>query len=193
MNYVTGKLIKQLREKKGLTQKQLADIINVSDKTISKWETEKGCPDISVTDSLAYALGVSLGELFSGNIKENQNISANLRKSAFYICPVCGNVIHAIGQCNISCCGINLIEEYADLCNIEHNITLEISDNEYYVTVEHPMTKQHYISFISYVTSGSVEIIKLYPEQNAGARFRRKGHGTIYICCNKDGMFKITV
>jgi len=193
MNYITGKTIKQLREKKGLTQKQLADIVGVSDKTISKWETSKGYPDISVTESLATALGVSLSELFTGNIKENKNTSANLRKSSFYICPVCGNTVNAIGQCNISCCGITLLEETADICNENHNIAVEISDNEYYVTVRHPMTKQHYISFISYVTSGSVETIKLYPEQNAEARFRRKGHGTIYIYCNKDGMFKINV
>lgn len=193
MNYVTGKTIKHLREKKGLTQKQLADIVGVSDKAVSKWETEKGYPDIAVTDSLSAALGVSLSELFTGNIKENRNISANLRKSAFYICPICGNIVHAIGQCSISCCGITLLEENADICSDEHNINIEISDNEYYVTVEHPMTKQHYISFISYVTSFCAETIKQYPEQNAEARFRRKGHGTIYIYCNQDGMFKINV
>lgn len=193
MNYVTGKTIKTLRERKSLTQKQLADILGVSDKTISKWETSKGYPDITIVEQLSLALGVSLSELFTGNIKENQNLSANLRKSTFYVCPVCGNIISAVGQCNISCCGIVLPEQTAEICDDGHNICLELSDNEYYITVDHPMTKQHYISFIAYVTPYSNEIIKQYPEQTAAARFRKMGHGFVYIYCNKDGMYKITV
>ena len=193
MNYVTGTTIKQLREIKQLTQKQLADIIGVSDKTVSKWETLKGYPDITVIESLAAALGVSLNELFTGDIKKNSNISANFNKSVFYVCPVCGNIISAVGQCNVTCCGITLPEHTAEKCTEEHNICVESSDNEYFITVDHPMTKQHYISFICYTTPYSSEIVKTYPEQNAEARFRRKGHGTIYIYCNRDGMFKLTV
>ena len=193
MNYVTGKTIKQLREKNRLTQKQLADIIGVSDKTVSKWETAKGYPDIAVTEALGAALGVSLSELFTGNVKENRNITANMKKTVFYICPVCGNVVAAIGQCIVSCCGINLPEHSAEACSEQHNIAAEISDNLYYIIVDHPMTKQHYISFISYVTASSTETIKLYPEQCAEARFLRKVHGTIYAYCNIDGMFKTDI
>lgn len=72
MGYVTGKTIKSLREKRKLTQKELAEQINVSDKTISKWETEKGLPDVSVIEELAKALGVSITELFTGDLMENR-------------------------------------------------------------------------------------------------------------------------
>ena len=64
--YVTGSTIKALREKKKLTQKQLAELLAVSDKTISKWETQKGLPDITLINPLAETLGVSIGELLSG-------------------------------------------------------------------------------------------------------------------------------
>ena len=64
--YVTGASIKRLRERRGLTQQQLADKMTVSDKTVSKWETGRGYPDISLVEPLAAALGVSIIELFSG-------------------------------------------------------------------------------------------------------------------------------
>ena len=65
--YVTGAVIKELREKNNVTQLQLADKLGVSDKTISKWETGKGYPDITLLDPIANALSVSVAELISGN------------------------------------------------------------------------------------------------------------------------------
>ncbi len=63
--YVTGAMIRRLREKKNLTQQQLAEKLNVTAKAVSKWETNHGYPDISLVEPLANALGVSLIELFS--------------------------------------------------------------------------------------------------------------------------------
>ncbi|MFR8227257.1 MAG: helix-turn-helix domain-containing protein [Lachnospirales bacterium] len=117
MGYITGKIIKELREKQQLTQKELADRINVSDKTISKWETEKGLPDISVIEDLAKALGTSITELLTGDLRKNENISGNMRKMHFYVCPICGNIITSVGQGVFSCCGITLYEEEAEKCN----------------------------------------------------------------------------
>lgn len=96
-NYVTGKLIKNLREKNKMTQQELAEKINVSDKTISKWETAKGLPDISLLEPLAKALKVSVIELMNGNYISNNNKSSNMLKTNFYVCPICGNFIHSIG------------------------------------------------------------------------------------------------
>ena len=73
--YVTGAAIKRMRENKGITQSQLADLIGVSDKAVSKWETAKGLPDISLIEPLANALGISVTELFSGEQIINKNIS----------------------------------------------------------------------------------------------------------------------
>ena len=193
MRYVTGKTIRELREKKRLTQKQLADKLQISDKTISKWETDRGLPDIGIISNLAEVLGVSVAELLIGEVTENSNRSGNMKKVQFYVCPVCGNVIQAIGKGSYSCCGIMLpvaeIEEDLE----GHLLQVDVIDNEYYVHMEHPMAKDHYISFISYVTSNHSEMVKLYPEQDVECRFARRGHGFFYVFCNKHGLFRIII
>lgn len=87
-SYVTGGAIKALREKKGYTQKELADKIRVSDKAVSKWETGRGLPDLSLLEPLGAALGVSVAELLSGEQIANLNRSADPRRGKFYLCPV---------------------------------------------------------------------------------------------------------
>lgn len=191
MSYVTGKTVKKLREKLKITQRELAQRINVSDKTISKWETEKGLPDIGILEELAKALGVSAAELLTGDFKENENPSGNMKKLHFYVCPVCGNIITAVGQSSISCCGVSLPELLAESEEDMHGIAVETVDHEYCVTMAHPMEKKHYISFIAYVTADSCEVIKLYPEQGISVRFRKKGHGILYVYCNRHGMFAV--
>ena len=189
-NYITGKIIKELRERKQLTQVELADVIGVSDKTISKWETGKGLPDISLIEPLAKALEVSIIELMNGEYITNQNKAGNMLKSNFSVCPICGNIIHTMGENINSCCGINLPILEAELENEKHTINCETIENEYYISLEHEMTKDHYISFIAYVTNNRCEIVKLYPEQNVEARFLKRGKGIIYAYCNKDGLIK---
>lgn len=193
MSYVTGKTIKELREKRKMTQKELAEQISVSDKTVSKWETGKGFPDIGIIEELAKVLGVSIAELLTGDFRENENQSANMRKINFYVCPVCGNVITSIGEGTFSCCGITLPKQEAEPCDGGHIIHVETVDNEYSVTMKHSMSKGHYISFIAYITSDSAEVIKHYPEQEICVRFRKKGHGILYAYCNKHGMFRVMV
>ncbi len=107
-NYITGATIKRLREAKGITQTQLAEQIGVSSKAVSKWETAKGLPDITLIEPLSSALGVSVMELMSGDTVINKNISSNILRSKFYVCPVCGNIIRTTGDALISCCGITL-------------------------------------------------------------------------------------
>lgn len=193
MNYVTGKIVKELREKKQLTQKELAEKLSISEKTISKWETNKGLPDIGILEDLSKSLGVSIAELLTGEIRTNENLSANMKKQVFYVCPVCGNVICSIGQGAYSCCGITLPVLEVEEADKVHEMNLDIMDGEYYVSFNHPMTKDHYFSFIAYVTSDTSEIRKLYPEQNAEARFRRKGHGFIYVYCNRHGLLRWSI
>ena len=189
-NYITGKIIKELREKENLTQIELANKINVSDKTISKWETGKGLPDISLLEPLSKVLKVSVIELMNGQYIINKNISSNMLKSNFSVCPICSNIIHSMGENLNSCCGINLPILEAENENEEHIINCNITGDEYYVSINHEMSKEHYISFIAYVTNNRCEIVKLYPEQNAEASFLRRGKGIIYVYCNKDGLIK---
>ena len=191
--YITSTTIKTLREKKGITQAQLADLLGVSSKAISKWETAKGFPDITLIEPLAKALSVSVMELLSGDMVVNQNISANMLRSKFYVCPICGNVVSAVGNTVVSCCGITLPPLEAEEPDLQHQITIEKVEDEQFVTVQHDMTKTHFISFIAYVTTDKVQFVKLYPESNAETRLNFRGRGDLYIYCNKHGLMKTKV
>ncbi|MBQ5799196.1 MAG: helix-turn-helix domain-containing protein [Oscillospiraceae bacterium] len=189
-NYVTGTMIKLLRESRGMTQTELAEKIGVGNKAVSKWETGKGLPDISLLQPLAAALGVSLIELMNGVTVANRNVSANLLRSKFYVCPLCGNVIHCGGESVVSCCGVTLPPLEAEEADEEHPLRIEDVEDEHFVTVDHPMTKQHYISFIAYVTTDRMQLVKLYPEGNAQTRLQLRGRGVVYFYCNRHGLFK---
>ena len=189
-NYVTAGAIKALREKEGLTQNQLAQILNVSDKAVSKWETAKGLPDITLIEPLAAALGVSVPELMSGEKVTNNNVSANLLRAKFYVCPVCGNVIYASGDALISCCGIILPALEASEPDGEHEVKIETVEDESFITVSHSMTKQHYISFAAFATSDRIQLVKFYPEGNAETRMNLRGGGYLYVYCNRHGLMK---
>lgn len=188
-NYVTGAVIKALREKQGMTQSQLADKLCVSDKAVSKWETGKGFPDISLIEPLAKILNVSLPELLSGEQIINKNRSANILKSNIYVCPICGNILHSTGSAVVSCCGVALLPQEAETADGEHKVICEKTDGEYFITIDHPMTKEHYISFIAYCTGDRFETVKLYPEGSAQARFYVRGNGVIFWYCNHHGLF----
>ena len=188
--YVTGAAIRSLRERKGITQAQLAEQISVSSKAVSKWETGKGLPDISLIAPLSAALGVSVMELMSGSTVINTNISANMMRSTLYVCPVCGNVIHTVGDAFISCCGITLPPLEAEEHDEDHQLLVETVEDEKFLTIDHPMTKDHYISFFAYVTTDKFQMVKLYPEGNAQTRFRLQGRGYLYSYCNKHGLMR---
>ena len=189
-HYVTGAAIKALREKKRLTQQQLAEKLSVSDKAVSKWETGKGFPDISLLEPLASVLQVSLPELLSGEQIINVNRSANLLKSNLYVCPVCGNFFHSTGSAMISCCGVTLPPLEGEQADAEHQIQCEKIEDEIFVSARHPMTKGHYLSFVAYCTGERFEIVKLYPESSVAVRFFSRGHGVLYWYCNHHGLFQ---
>lgn len=188
-NYITGTLIRRLRESRKMTQEELADKVCVSSKAVSKWETGRGFPDIGLIESLAKALDISVIELLSGIDIRNRNRSADMKKCRFYVCPVCGNAIQATGEAVITCCGITLPPLEAETPDPDHAISLEVVEDEYYVTVDHPMTKTHYISFLAAVSDQNVQFTKLYPEGDAATRFKINRVERIYAYCNHHGMF----
>ena len=190
-NYVTGAVIKKLRENKKMTQEELAQKIFVTSKAVSKWETGKGFPDVGLLESLGKALDVSVIELLSGEDITNLNKACNMAKGKFYVCPVCGNVIQTTGEAVISCCGITLPPLEAEEPNEEHSLNVETVEDEYYVTMNHPMTKEHYISFIAAISNDGVQLIKLYPEGNAEARFKISRVRKLYAYCNRHGLFEV--
>lgn len=191
--FETGAIIRHLREKNHLTQAELAQKLFVTDKTVSKWENGKGFPDLSLLESIAGVFGVSVPELLSGKAISNVNISANMLKSHFYVCPVCGNVIHSMGEAVISCHGVQLAPCTAEETDENHMIFIEGVEDEYYVRIEHEMTKKHYISFAAALCPDRLEMVKLYPEGNAETRFQMRGVKRIYFCCNRDGLYYVNV
>lgn len=191
--YITGTIIKELREKNNLTQAELADKLNVTDKAVSKWETNHGYPDISLIEPLAEALDISVIELFSGENVINTNRSFNMLKLKFYVCPICGNVIYSTGEAVISCCGIVLPALEAESEDDMHHLCVEEVEDEYYVTIPHEMSKKHYISFIAAIKDDGCEIKKLYAEGSAEARFKISRTKYLLYYCNVHGMFKVRI
>ena len=187
--YITGAVIKQLREQRKMTQLELAGVLGVSDKTVSKWETGRGYPDITLLEPIADAFGISVPELISGNKVLNANVAANMLRSKFYVCPVCGNVIHSMGETVVHCHGVQLLPAEAEEADEDHGISIERVEDEYYVRIEHEMSKTHYISFIAALSSDRAQLLKLYPEGNAEARFKINGVRKILYYCNRDGLF----
>ena len=189
--YVTGAVIRTLREKNKMTQLQLAEKIGVSDKSVSKWENSRGLPDITLLEPIAEVFKISVTELISGKTIHNANVSANMLRSKLYACPVCGNVIHSMGEAVIHCHGILLSPLEPEPTDEHHMIFIERVEDEYYVRIDHSMTKEHYISFVAAASSDDMQMVKLYPEGNAEARFKIRGVRRIFFYCNRDGLFSI--
>lgn len=184
-----GKLIYHLRKEKDMTQKDLADLMNISDKTISKWERGLGCPDVSLLPELSQILGVNIEEILLGEIEFNEMVGGNMKKLKFYVCPQCNNLMTATGDASISCCGKRLEALVAAKANEKHVLNIEPIEDELFVSSAHEMRKEHYISFVAYVTGDKALIVKQYPEWNMQFRFHKLGHGKLYWYCSNHGLF----
>ena len=190
MHREIGDIIRKKREEKGLTQAQLAQTLGVTAKAVSKWETGAGLPDVALFEPLAAALAVSVTELFSGDAVKNNNRAANMLKTKFYVCPVCGNIVHSVGEIAVSCCGVTLPPLAANEADEAHALSVTPVEDEWFVESAHPMEKDHFLSFAALVQSERVTLVKWYPEGAAGARFPRRGHGILYAYCTKHGLMK---
>lgn len=184
-----GTTIRALREARHLTQAELAQLLHVSAKTISKWETGRGCPDITLWEPAAQALNVSLTELMHRQVVHNRNVAANVARASYHVCPVCGNVIVSMGDAVIQCHGLRLMPLQAEAADEQHAVSISEVEDEYFVQITHAMTKRHHIAFIAAVTADGIQLTKLYPEGAAEARFPRRGLRTLLFYCNQDGLF----
>ena len=180
-----GGLILGLRKEKGLTQKQLADFMNISDKTISKWERGLGCPDVSLLHELSSVLNVNIEKMLLGDLEPNSADGGNMKKIKLYVCPTCGNIITSTSEAEISCCGRKLTALIAKPTDNEHNLKVESIENDYYITFSHEMSKEHYLNFIALASYDRVQLVRLYPEQGGEVRIPKSYGGKLYFCCNK--------
>lgn len=188
-NSKTGELIYKLRRDKGLTQKELANRIGVSDKAVSKWERGLGCPDISLLTEISKIMGISVDILLSGNLIQNELIGGNMKKVKYYICPECGNLSICTGNAEVTCCSRKLKPCEAKKADSVHELVVTEVEDDWYIKSNHPMRKDHYISFVAFATSDRLQIIKQYPEWNLETRIPKRCHGTLLWYCTKDGLF----
>lgn len=188
-NIKIGSIIRVLRIEKEMTQKQLADKMNISDKTISKWERGLGCPDISLLAELSNILGVDLGVLLSGELVTNNLIGGNMKKTKYYICNVCHNISLCTGNAEVSCCGRKLEEQTMQKADESNKLSIEVIEDDWFITSSHPMNKDHYISFVAFATGDRIQIIKQYPEWDMQLRVPKRGHGMLLWYCIKHGLY----
>ncbi|QZY56469.1 helix-turn-helix domain-containing protein [Crassaminicella profunda] len=184
-----GKLILNLRKEKNMTQKEIADALNISDKTISKWERGLGCPDISLLNEISNIFGVNTEKILLGDLEPNDTDGGNIKRIKFYVCSNCGNVVSNTGQAEISCCGRKLEPLIAKAEDDKHKIRIDEIEEDYYITIPHEMRKSHFISFVAYVKYDRVLLVKLYPEQGAELRFPKMYGGKLYFYCSQHGLW----
>ena len=184
-----GALILALRKEKNMTQKEVADKMNISDKTVSKWERGLGCPDVNLLSKLSSILGVSIEKILIGNLDEKESDGGNIKNIKFYVCKNCNNIITGTSKADISCCGRKLENLAVKPADENHNINVADIDNDYYITIDHSMTKTHFVSFVAFVSYDRVILIRLYPEQNAELRIPKMHKGKLYAFCTEHGLW----
>jgi len=187
-----GKLILNIRKEKNMTQKELADMMNLSDRTISKWERGLGAPDVSLLSELSKILGVNIEKILTGDLEPNNKDGGNMNKVKIYVCPNCENVLFSTGDADVSCCGRKLakLSVKATSKDQDHEMTVSEIEDDYYITIDHEMTKKHYIAFVAFVGPDRILIVKLYPEQSAQIRFPKMYGSKIYAYCSEHGLWE---
>ena len=136
-----GALIRAVRREKGMTQRELGEVLHVSDRAVSKWERDRGCPDISLLPSLSNVLGVDLERMLSGDLEPDREKGDSMKRIEFYVCPVCGNVIAAAEKASIACCGRKLTALTPQKAEGVHTLAVEEVEDEWLLTTEHPHGK----------------------------------------------------
>ena len=202
-----GKYIAEKRKGLGLTQRQVAEQLGMSDKSVSKWERGAGCPDIALLRTLCDYFGVDMEKMLDGELEANDFTGGNMKKSKFYVCPVCGNVTVTTGEVNISCCGRKLeslepirlgkkqasnqasnqasdqaSDQVADKdaeTELPAPLQVEKIEDDWYLTSNHPMRKDNYISFVAFLTGDRLQLVKQYPEWTLQVRIPARGHGML--------------
>lgn len=182
----TGQLICKLRKEKDLTQKQVADALGVGNKAVSKWECGLGCPDASLWPELSVILGADIVQILEGEISLNKPDTGNVDKAKFYVCPHCNNVLLSTGTASIFCCG-RKVEKLTSFDG-GPKIDVEIMDGEYYIKINHPMTRESYVLFAAYVKWDKVFLNRLYPEQEAAVRVPYMPGGKLYVYYSDSGL-----
>ncbi len=184
-----GQVILQLRKERGLTQQQVADVLRISNKTVSKWECGLGCPDVSLWHELSEFLGADILKILEGELEQNRVNVGKIDKVKFYVCPICRNILISTGKASITCCSRTLQPQVPQEMPLDMEVTTEKMDTDFYITFKHEMEKEHFIAFVAFAKSDQVVLNRLYPEQTAATRLPHIGHGDLYLYCTAHGLY----
>lgn len=187
-NTLVGNIIKRIRIEKNMTQKQLADLMNISDKTVSKWERGLGLPEVTLLNELSEILNVDLASLLKGTVSNEAVVGGNMKNTKFYVCPTCHNISFCTGDAEIICCGRKVLEQTAIKASESDRLKIETIEDEWYITSEHEMTKENYISFVCYIVDGGLNIYKMYPEWSLELRMPKKRFGKLIWFSTSKGL-----
>lgn len=186
-----GDLLAALRRERGMTQRQVAAVLSVSDQAVSKWERGLGCPDVSLLPGLAGLFGVSVERLLAGSLNINEREAGNMKRLKFYVCPDCGNLMTGTGGGELHCCGRKLEPLTPRPMDDDHAVMVQEVEEDWYITFSHPMEKGHFFRFAAWVGSERLVLVRLYPEQGGELRMpQMRGGGKLYFCCSRDGLFE---
>lgn len=190
----TGSLIRSLRIKKGLTQKELAHMICITDKAVCKWEKGRGCPNITLISQLSKVLEVDIQSILQGYLDKNKKIGENMNHLKFYKCPTCGNLVTSIKSVELSCCGNKLSPVSAQTrSDPEYQPVIQEFDGQYSIKFNHPMTKSDYISQVIVVRYDQIMTVNLYAESEAIITIPQVRGIRLFVITNKSELIAVTV
>ena len=190
----TGNLIRSLRIKKGLTQKELAQMICVTDKAVCKWEKGRGCPNITLISQLSKVLEVDIQSILQGYLDKNKKIGENMNHLKFCKCPTCGNLVTSIKSVELSCCGNKLSPVSAQTrSDPEYQPVIQEFDGQYSIKFNHPMTKSNYISQVIVVRYDQIMTVNLYAESEAIITIPQVRGIRLFVITNKSELIAVTV
>lgn len=188
----TGKLIQRMRKDQGMTQKQLADRMNLSDKTISKWERGCGLPEVSLLLELSDILQIDVEKLLNGNVTTNCLEGGDMKKAKYYVCGTCGSITVSTGNAEILCCSRKLKALIPQKATEEQRLSVEEIENDWFITSDHSMEKDNYITFVAFATGDKIQLIKQYPEWDFSLRIQKRGHGMLlWFAANEGLMYQL--
>jgi len=188
-NQKVGELIRKLRRERGLTQLQLAQMLHVSDKAVSKWERGMGSPEVALLEALSRVFQVDVQNLLSGELNRNTVLGGNPKRMQFYVCPDCGNLVTAMADAAVTCCGRKLKASVLQKAAGEDKLMVERIENDWFITAAHEMTKAHHITFVALLTSDTILLKKQYPEWDLQVRLPVFAHGLLLWHCSRHGLF----
>jgi desulfoferrodoxin (superoxide reductase-like protein) len=112
-----------------------------------------------------------------------------MKKIRFYVCKDCGGIMTSTSEAAVSCCGNRLSPIVPKKAEGDDVLKTEVIDGELFVTADHEMTKQHYISFLAYVCDSTVMMFRQYPEWKMQARLPFVRMGKLVWYCTEHGAF----